>query len=273
MNDHMKKYKIKSFAKHMGVTLDTVKHYQNCGILKPIVDPANNYRHYNITHGERLIVSRKFRNLGFSLEDTSAMISKKNGTEMKEMLEKRKAEIEQELKRLQNNYESICHLDELCELFNNNAETYDICERPAFYLYRHTYNFEFIENNASELLTKDLMEQLPNAVKMLIVPYDTLKSRTNKNFYHGIGIQKCYSSYMDQQYIQYMESIPSASCVRYIYSRPFSHNKYEAMDDIYEQLKSTGISLTKSDIIIENAIDYYKEGTRYENYIIYFPLD
>lgn len=93
----MQRLKIKNFSNHIGVSLDTIKHYQDCGIIAPEIDTTNNYRYYNMTHAERIIVSRRFRNLGFNIENTKQMISKKDGTEIQMMFQKRYAELEEEI--------------------------------------------------------------------------------------------------------------------------------------------------------------------------------
>lgn len=268
----MKRYKIKKFSEYMGVSIDTVKHYQTCGILKPIIDPENNYRYYTITHGERLIVSKKFRNLGFNITDTAEMISSKNGSEIRHMLQQREDEIKEELLRLQHNYESLKHLSTLCDLFNHKVDTFSKVMRPGYYFFRHTYNFTFIDEGYTPQHTKYLMEQLPNAVKMLIVPYKSLKSRTSSNFYHTLALKESLAIFIEDDVLETLEYIPEQPAILYIYSRLYSHEKFIAINDIYNMLVEKGYTLSQEDIIIENAIDHYENGLRYENYLIYFPL-
>lgn len=268
----MKKYKISKFSQYMGVSVDTIKHYQDCGILSPIIDPVNHYRYYNITHGERLIVSRKFRNLGFNINDTADLISCKNGLEIQEMLNIREKELATELEKLKLNYENVQYLSKLCHKFNKEVDTFIECTRPAYYFYRHTYEFSFIEENVQPSLSKALMQQLPNAVKMLIVPHSSIKSRKNVHYYHAIAIKECFSSLISASDLTTLEYIPERPAILYYYSRPHSHNKFEFIDDIYDQLVSKGYTLSTEDIIIENAIDYYEDNIRYENYLIYFSL-
>lgn len=139
----MKKYKISKFSQHMGISIDTIKHYQECGILKPIIDSSNNYRYYNITHGERLIVSRKFRNIGFNIQDTADMISCLDGLEIKDKLFDRQKELEQ----LKLHYDSVKYLASLSDNFNNEAGSFVECTCPGYYFFRHTFETEFIEED------------------------------------------------------------------------------------------------------------------------------
>lgn len=268
----MKQYKIKQFSQYMGVTVDTVKHYQQCEILKPVIDPENNYRYYNITHGERLIVSRRFRNLGFTVDETKELISSKDGHEIHDMLNKRQTEIQAEIKQLEASSKNIEYLTMLCELFNHQVGSVQVCECPAYYFYRHTYNFAFIEEDHQEVLTRELMAQLPNAVKMMILPHDSLKSRRNHNFFHSIAIREDLSGCVCKEQLLKLEYMPAHPAVCYVYSRPHTHEKISLICDIYEDLQSKGYELTTDDIIIENAIDHYIDGTRFENYLIYFPI-
>lgn len=267
-----KRYKISKFCKYMGVTTDTVKHYQNYGILEPDVDPENNYRYYNITHGERIIVSRKYRNLGFNMEDTKELITNKSGIELQDMLQKRQDKMESELRQLEYNYKSIQYLTNLCDLFNHKVGTYYVCNRPEYYFYRHTYNFEFIEENIQPSISKELMSQLPNASKMILLPHETLLQQENKNYYHVIGLEKSFASVISKEELDTLECIESAPAVLYIYSRPHRPDKIKSIYDIYQMLLSKGYHISDEDIMIEHPLDFYVNQVRYENYLIYFPL-
>lgn len=267
-----KRYKISKFCKYMGVTTDTVKHYQNYGILQPEIDPENNYRYYNITHGERIIVSRKYRNLGFNMEETKELITKKSGLELQDMLQKRQDEMALELRQLEYNYRSIQYLTNLCDLFNHKVGTYFVCDRPAYYFYRHTYNFEFIEENIQPAISKDLMARLPNALKMILLPYQTMCEKENKNFYHVIGLEESFANVIPKEELDTLEYLPSEPAVLYIYSRPHTPEKIRVIYDIYQMLLTNGYNITQEDVIIEHPLDFYVNEVRYENYLIYFPL-
>lgn len=61
----MKTYRIKEFARNVGVTEKTLRHYEKFKIVEPSVDEANGYRSYNFRDAERILVSKRFSSMEF----------------------------------------------------------------------------------------------------------------------------------------------------------------------------------------------------------------
>lgn len=268
----MKKYKISSFAKHMGVSLDLVKHYQENKILRPEIDPINKYRYYNITHGERLIVSKKFRNLGFTVEETSELISCKDGIDISQMLRKQKKVIKDELDKLEKMYNCIKEMEESCNIFIEKKGHFYEVERPAYYFYRHTFGWSFIEQNTKNIIVKELMNVFPSAVKLAIVENNTVINEIGGKFYHGIALEEKHINLVTEDTRKAMEYIPSKKSVVYIYSEYHSGEKISKIKEVYDMLLRQGYNISEEDIFLENAMDFYKDGKRIENYLIYFTI-
>ena len=64
------KLKIGEFSKMMQVTVKTLRHYEQKGLLVPDeVDEWTGYRYYSITQMQRLNTIRGLQRQGFSLEE------------------------------------------------------------------------------------------------------------------------------------------------------------------------------------------------------------
>ena len=68
--------KIGEFARVGGITTATLRHYDACGLLKPLVtDQENNYRYYTLEQLPRLNRILTFKDLGFSLEQITHLLN------------------------------------------------------------------------------------------------------------------------------------------------------------------------------------------------------
>ena len=64
------KLKIGEFSRLMQVTVKTLRHYEQKGLLKPDeVDEWTGYRYYSINQMQRLQTIRDLQRLGFSLDE------------------------------------------------------------------------------------------------------------------------------------------------------------------------------------------------------------
>jgi len=62
-------------AKSTGVKIETIRYYEREGILQPPQRGQNGYRLYTAAHIERLMFVKRCRALGFSLQETRALLS------------------------------------------------------------------------------------------------------------------------------------------------------------------------------------------------------
>ena len=88
--------KIGDFARLAEVSIVTLRHYDEIGLLKPVsVDKFTGYRYYSIEQLPRLNRILALKDLGFSLEQISTMLNGISLEEMRGMLKLRHAEQEQ----------------------------------------------------------------------------------------------------------------------------------------------------------------------------------
>ena len=62
-------------AEFLGVTKNTIRNYENIGLIKPQIDTENNYRYFGVEDISKLIQIRRLRNLGFSLDEVNQFLS------------------------------------------------------------------------------------------------------------------------------------------------------------------------------------------------------
>lgn len=95
------KLKIGEFSQLMQVTVKTLRHYEQIGILKPCeVDQWTGYRYYKLTQMQQLQSIRYLKDVGFSLDEIREMMENNSLVPGIEQLESKIHACEEELKIL-----------------------------------------------------------------------------------------------------------------------------------------------------------------------------
>ena len=95
------KLKIGEFSKMMQVTVKTLRHYEQKGVLVPYeVDEWNGYRYYSITQMQRLNTIRGLQRQGFTLEEIKELLEDGAQTPSIEQLTQKIEETERHLQLL-----------------------------------------------------------------------------------------------------------------------------------------------------------------------------
>lgn len=86
---------IGEFAKHGGVSVRMLRHYDSIGLLRPArTDPFTGHRHYEAAQLARLNRVIALKDLGFNLEQVAAVLDERvSATELRGMLRLRRAEL------------------------------------------------------------------------------------------------------------------------------------------------------------------------------------
>ncbi len=80
-------YQIGEFSKICQVSVKTLRHYDRLGLLKPVeVDPATGYRYYDSAQLARMLLIRRLKRYGFSLEEILSLLLAGNGADFRAAL-------------------------------------------------------------------------------------------------------------------------------------------------------------------------------------------
>ena len=100
--------KIGDFARLSQISIVTLRHYDEMGLLKPsLVDKFTGYRYYSVSQLPRLNRILALKDLGFSLEQIEQVLSGIKLEELRGMLKLKKAEVEKEITNEQASLERI----------------------------------------------------------------------------------------------------------------------------------------------------------------------
>ncbi len=73
---------IGQLARRSGVPIDTVRHYEKVGLLKPSARLASGYRRYGETEQKRLRFIRRAKDLGFTLDEIRSLLALSAGSDV-----------------------------------------------------------------------------------------------------------------------------------------------------------------------------------------------
>jgi MerR family transcriptional regulator, copper efflux regulator len=73
---------IGQLARRSGVPIDTVRHYEKIGLLKPSTRLASGYRRYGVAEQKRLRFIRRAKALGFALDDIRSLLALSAGNDV-----------------------------------------------------------------------------------------------------------------------------------------------------------------------------------------------
>ena len=96
---------ISQLAEKAGIPTTTVRYYERIGLVEPEERSAGNYRLYGRASLEKLKFVRAAQAIGFTLEDTRALLADESGSAPKcgavrSLIEDRLADVEERLKDL-----------------------------------------------------------------------------------------------------------------------------------------------------------------------------
>ena len=107
-------------AKKSGLSVKTVRYYDEINLIKPIKNRATNYRHYTTADLAKLQFIGKARRFNFSIKECKELLSlyenqNRSSKEVRNLTLTKIAEIDLKLTELENLREQLSHLVNCCK--------------------------------------------------------------------------------------------------------------------------------------------------------------
>lgn len=107
-------------AKKSGLSVKTVRYYDEINLIKPIKNKATNYRHYTTADLAKLQFIGKARRFNFSIKECKELMSlyenkNRSSKEVRNLTLTKIAEIDVKLTELENLREQLSHLVNCCK--------------------------------------------------------------------------------------------------------------------------------------------------------------
>lgn len=109
-------YSIGEISKATGLSANTLRYYDNIGLLKAShIDENTGYRHYDYTAFWRIEVIKIFKMLDVPLDSLMEIVSGTDEQEISGQLKTRKKDIKRLIKKCRHQLESICWFEEMLD--------------------------------------------------------------------------------------------------------------------------------------------------------------
>lgn len=115
----MKPFTIGHLAREAGINIETVRYYEQEGLLPKATRSASGYRLFSVNAAQRLRFIRRAQELGFSLKEIRELLAlrlspKTSCGEVRKRAEAKVADIEAKIKSLQSMSKSLRKLTQSC---------------------------------------------------------------------------------------------------------------------------------------------------------------
>lgn len=266
----MKKYRIGEFSKYMGVSLKTLKHYEKFGIVFPEVDEESGYRYYTYYHGGKILRSRSFTQLGFTVKETAKLMHNLVNDDIIHELNQREEANERELELAHLRQERLREIRDRWILFREKANTGIIAQRKACYFLKHVYDERFLEDTNWSSIDQ-LMTHQPHILELSCHNRDVQQKGQARNDL-GLGIYVDTAQKLGIDVRDSMRLMKEEKCFLYIYSD--DHEDIQ-IDRIVEEalgvMKDARYTLA-GDILVEHGFDQHINGKRVYQCLIWMPI-
>lgn len=185
----MRKLKIGELSQLVGAPASALRFWEERGITEPEKDGDNRYRLYTAWDSCRFLMARRYRSLGFPLQEVKAMVAEADPAETAARLERRLAELEGEVKRLAAIRDELSRHNRECRDARTEIGTFVPAYLPAAW-YIFTINAgRMVEDEATLELSKRWTEQLPFTAFSVLVPAEAFSGAADYTVRWGFGVE------------------------------------------------------------------------------------
>ena len=193
-------YRIGEFAQLMGVSPDTLRYFEDRGILMPERDPVNGYRYYSIDCSPQITRFRLLRACGLSYEQTLEPASSISVPGFPALLNGRLKEIERSIARLNCEYDALNEYKALSQRILTEPDFLSIeTIGRTFYCYLQFRNDDAINDKTRQPIIRALTAALPLSFFAVLPGQATIfqEAEENTDFY-GALIDENYIPLLDE---------------------------------------------------------------------------
>ena len=172
-------------SKLMGITKETLFHYDEIGLFRPATVLPNGYRYYEVSQMELLDAILLLKELGMPLKEIRDLLGKRSPQKMLEIFSERERKIQEEMEKLKNMKRWIAHrknrLQTGLQISTDEIRIQKFPKRYYLYSSVDSGNAEDSYKKTSELITRFLATS-PGFKS----DYEVAYIQHEKNVEHGI---------------------------------------------------------------------------------------
>lgn len=186
----MKKLRIGELSQLVGVPASALRFWEERGITEPEKDGYNNYRLYTAGDSCRFLMARRYRSLGFPLQDVKAMVVEALPGDTALKLDRRLAELEVEAKKIAELRDELARYRRECQEARAELGVFVPAYLPAA---QYIFTIELgriVDDEAALELSKQWTDLLPLSTFALYIPPEAFSGATDYCVKWGFGMDE-----------------------------------------------------------------------------------
>lgn len=161
-------YTVGQVAKMLGLSRDTLKFYEEKGLLNPIQDEENGYRKYNIVDINEAITVNFYRDIDIEIKKIQEIKNNDNIDIIEDILEEKEKSLEEEIENKKLLLKRVKTIKEDCQSIKENLNKFTIREMKPIVVTSDVNMKENISETYSEILEKyDFSNRIKKAVNLI----------------------------------------------------------------------------------------------------------
>lgn len=203
------KYRIGEFSKLLGVTVDTLKHYESLQIIEPLKDGKNNYRYFDDYDARTIIKSRTLRSLNLSLDEVAKLMENDSAIDFVEKMEESKQALKEQIHRNTLLLNKMNEVQNEILAIDSSLHHFRIKSLPGLYRLQHTHKDELLQHSCIENVVSSWMNALPYTFSCFRIKTEEFLSGLDLYDYNwGQAIWEHELEYVDLNINDSIEYIP-----------------------------------------------------------------
>lgn len=201
-------YKIGDVSQILGISPETIRFFEEQGLVQPHRDEANNYRYYGSLDVNKIVAYRFFRSMEFSLEQSLEILSSPY-SETLTHLDRKVKDITERLEFYQNLSARVKEFRDSLQRIDTLVDNYLVEERPNLLFYHNQVTDKFLTHEMK--MTHDWLENLPFVWLALYIPIEEIPF--GNRIHWGYAVDTKYRWIIDTIDPQLAKSVPKQKCV------------------------------------------------------------
>ena len=154
-------YSVGEVSKLLGIPKQTIRYYDNEGVVVPKKNPITGERSYSTYDAYKITIRKQYRNLGLSVNETEKIFNEYDKEKIIDTLDDCEKKLREEKRKLEIYIEGVNNLKEKIKRVNAYLNKCYLMKRPSMYRHIHMIDNEFTRDENSIKSRIMAMETMP----------------------------------------------------------------------------------------------------------------
>lgn len=206
-------YRIGDLSRLLALPPSAIRYYEEQGLVEPDKNWHNNYREYQPADGCRILASKVYRSMGFTVDETRRLVTEGNHGDIEKALERRLDGVGQAIARLQRLHQTIQDIQDEARKVPVDLATPRVWDRPAYYrIGGGTNNLVALDDPRASVAHRWL-GYLPATRPSFAIPRGALTGTEPFSYTWGYALREDDFSSLGEVFSPPMEYYPAARCL------------------------------------------------------------